>query len=163
MKRYLPLILSLSFLIATACKKKETTPKSPNPANSNSFTLKKDGVPYSAGQILITSSETSEYIGITAHLNAVQQNIQSYSMNLNKHIQPGTYDETNSPISLSDICAFVHIYNELQVFYMDDGKITILTNDTVAKKIEFNFKLNLLETTGPESVSITEGHAKISY
>jgi hypothetical protein len=84
-------------------------------------------------------------------------------MSLNKHVQPGTYDENNSPNSLSDICAFVHIYNELQVFIMDDGEITVLSNDTIAKTIEFNFKFDLYQNLGSGIVHVTKGHCKIDY
>lgn len=163
MKKLIFILLSVSLLAIGACKKKEkdTTGSPSSGANSNSFTLKKDGTPYAAGQILV--SIQNEYIGIQAHLSPTQENVQTYSMSLNEHVQPGTYNDDNSPISLSSICAFIHIYNGQQVFYMDNGELTVLSNDTVAKKIEFNFKMKLQEDLGTGIVQITEGHAKISY
>lgn len=163
MKNQLLILLSLSFLLFSSCKKEEKDSHPGATIYSNTFTLKKDGVPFSAGQISVTSSDSSEYIGIQAHLNSNQVNIQTYSMSLYKDIQPGTYNESNSANSLSDVCAFVHIYNELQVFVMEDGEITVLSNDTAAKIIEFDFRLELHESVGPGIVHITEGHCKANY
>lgn len=157
--------LALFFFIIIAsfsCKKdKDTASSNTSSTFVNSFTLKKDGVPYSAGKINV--SDTTPYIGIQAHLSPTQVNIETYSMSLEKHIQPGTYDEYNSPISLSSICAFINIHNVQQVFFMDDGEINILSNDTVSKTIEFNFKFTLNENLGTGIVHITDGHCKVHY
>jgi hypothetical protein len=162
MKIILFTTLSL-FILFSSCKKKEKDSVTNNPTstNTNSFTLKKDGVPYTAGKINI--SDTTPYIGIQAHISPTQVNMETYSMSLDKYIQPGIYDEENSPISLSSICAFIHIYNAQQVFLMDDGEINILSNDTVNKTIEFNFKFTLNEDLGTGIVQITDGHCKVHY
>lgn len=148
--------ISISFLAFQACKKEKKSTSSATSFFSTSFSLKHNGMLYTTNSPNVTTN--SSWLGITAGTIGATGNY--YQIGINKHLTPGTYQYTGS---MDDVMVFLVISN--QVIYAENhGSITILSNDTVAKRMEFNFEFEMLENnTHADTIQITEGHAKISY
>jgi hypothetical protein len=97
-------------------------------------------------------------IGITA--GTLSETGNYYQIAVNRDLSPGTYEHTGG---ISDPMVFMIFSNQL-VFSENEGTITILSNDTILKKIEFDFEFEMLENNShSDTILVTEGHAKISY
>lgn len=153
------LLLILITLLAFSCKKKENETKSnetPTSDSSNSFSLKHNGVLYSTNDPNVATNNVM--IGITA--GVVSETGNYYQLGINRNLLPGTYEYTGSG---DDPMVFL-ILSDQMTFSENEGSITILSNDTLLKKIEFNFEFEMLESNShSDTILITEGHAKISY
>ncbi len=157
MKNYLLILLSISCLVFASCKKKETTKSDENnPAFINSFRLKHNGVFYSTNSPAVSANNS--WIGVNA--GTLGETGNYYQLGVKRNLLPGTYEYTGS---IDDAALFMIISDQL-VFSENHGSITILSNDTVSRKMEFNFEFEMLEdNTHSDTIRITEGHAKVSY
>lgn len=155
MKNTLILIFGLSFFLLTACKK-DTSPETNTPATSNSFRLKHDGILFTTYNPNVALNEFM--IGITA--GTIGETGNFYQLGIRRNIQPGTYEYTGS---IDDPIVFLMISDQL-VFTEERGSVTVLSNDTILKKIEFNFEFEMQENnSNSDTIQITEGYGKISY
>ncbi|MGV3609996.1 MAG: hypothetical protein ACO1N0_03535 [Fluviicola sp.] len=157
MKKQLFLFLSISVLLVPACKKKEKDPKSnETPTTVNSFRLKHNGVLYSTNAPNV--SVNNMMVGITA--GVVSETGNYYQLAVNRDLLPGTYEYTGS----GDDAMVFFILSDQLTFSENEGSITVLSNDTILKKIVFNFEFEMLESNShSDTILITEGNAKISY
>lgn len=97
-------------------------------------------------------------IGITAGILSETGNY--YQLAVNRNLSPGTYQYTSGT---SDPMVFMVFSNQV-LFSENHGSVTILSNDTILKKIEFDFEFEMLETNShSDTIQVTEGHAKVSY
>lgn len=156
MKKELILLFSLTFFLLAACKKDDTTSKTNTPATSNPFSLKHNGILFTTYNPNIALNEFM--IGITA--GTIGETGNFYQLGIRRNIQPGTYEYTGS---IDDPIVFLIISDQL-VYTEEHGSLTVLSNDTILKKIEFNFEFEMLENnSNSDTIQITEGYGKISY
>jgi hypothetical protein len=158
MKKHLLILLSIAILVFTACKKKETNQQSDgnNQIWGNSFSLKHNGIFYSTNSPSVSANAT--WIGVNA--GAVGETGNYYQLGVKRNLLPGTYEYTGS---IDDAVLFLVISDQL-VYAENHGSITVLSNDTILKKMEFNFEFEMLEDNShSDTIQVTEGHGKISY
>lgn len=156
MKNFLILLLVFSFLPATSCKKKKNTPNTGNPASTTVFRLKHNGVLFTTNNPNVETN--SSMVSITAGIIGETGNY--YILGIKKNLLPGTYSYTGS---IDDALTFTIISDQL-IYVENHGSITILSNDTVLKKMEFNFEFEMLEDNShSDTIQITEGKGMISY
>ncbi|MNK02234.1 hypothetical protein D3C87_200540 [compost metagenome] len=161
MKNRLLILLAFSFLFLVSCKKKENPTKSNNPANtsSNSFKLKKEGVPYSATHVSVSLID-DDVLGFEAWavLNQVHNN--TYAGFIRRSIQPGTYAlETGE----SGYFSLFHIQDEHTMFGWSHGSLTVLSNDTVSKVMHCNFEIHLYNDEIDQYPHVTDGEMTLHY
>lgn len=157
MKQHIFILLSLSLLVFGACKKKkEEKPKSDATVFVDSFSLKQDGVLYTTNSP--DASSNTAWIGVTA--GTIGETGNFYQVGVKKNLLPGTYEYQGG---MDDVIQFIMISDQL-VYSVNHGSITVLSNDTVLKQMEFDFEFEMLEDNShSDTIQITEGHAKIVY
>jgi hypothetical protein len=157
MKKYIFILLSLSLLGFTACKKeKKEKPKSDATVFVDSFSLKQDGVLYTTDSPELATNAT--WIGVTA--GTIGETGNFYQLGVKRNLLPGTYEYEGG---INDVVQFIMISDQL-VYSVNHGSITVLSNDTVLKQMEFDFEFEMLEDNShSDTIQITEGHAKIVY
>lgn len=149
-------ILFILLLSIGACKKKENAPVTNNPSSTNVFRLKNNGVLFTTNNPGVSTNQTM--IGINA--GVISETGTSYQLGIKKNLLPGTYPYTGS---IDDPLTFTIISDQL-IYVENHGSITVLSNDTVLKKIVFNFEFEMLEDNShSDTLQITEGSATISY
>jgi len=162
MKNLFLISLIFSLLFSTACKKKETTPKSTNPPSTsypNSFTLKKEGIPYTANYVLVSQVD-EDAIGFETRMvyNDVVNN--TYGGFIRRSIQPGTYllvDGESNDFSL------LHSQDANTQFGWSEGSLTVLSNDTVAKVMHCTFEIHLYNDEIDQYPQVTDGDMTLHY
>lgn len=152
--------LALFFFIIIAsfsCKKdKDTASSNTNSTFVNSFSLKHNGALYFSNSPAVSANNT--WIGVNA--GTIGETGNYYQLGVKRNLIPGTYEYTGS---MDDAVVFLVISDQL-VYTENHGSITVLSNDTVLKKMEFDFEFEMWEdNTHSNTIQITEGHAKISY
>lgn len=157
MKQHIFILLSLSLLVFGACKKKkEEKPKSDATVFVNSFSLKQDGVFYTTDSPDISSNNT--WVGITA--GTIGETGNFYQIGVKKNLLPGTYEYEGG---MDDVIQYIMISDQL-VYVINHGNVTVVSNDTVLKRMEFDFEFEMYEdNTHLDTIRITEGHAKVNY
>lgn len=156
MKNTFTLLLVFSSLLLFSCKKKENNPSTNNPASTNVFRLKNNGVLFTTNNPGVSTNQTM--IGINA--GVISETGTTYQLGIKKNLLPGTYPYTGS---IEDPLTFTIISDQL-IYVENHGSITVLSNDTVLKKIAFNFEFEMLEDNShSDTLQITEGNATISY
>ncbi|MDF3028824.1 MAG: hypothetical protein K0S23_3131 [Fluviicola sp.] len=156
MKSKLILLFGLTLFSLSACKKDNTTPETSTPATSNPFSLKHDDILFTTYNPNVTLNEFM--IGITA--GTIGETGNFYQLGIKRNIQPGTYEYTGST---DDPIVFLIISDQL-VFTEEHGSLTVLSNDTILKKIVFNFEFEMLENNShSDTIQITEGFGNIDY
>ncbi|AEA44363.1 hypothetical protein [Fluviicola taffensis] len=146
------------FILCTSCKKKEEntpTAQTPNtPISNNLFSLKGDGVPFTTNNAEVSSNEQT--IGVS--VGFISETSDYYSLGIKKDLAPGTYSYNGN-----DSFSFI-MYSYDYFYRVDSGSITILSNDTILKKMEATFEFEMMETDyHSDTIQITEGHLNISY
>lgn len=148
---YLPfLILALS----TSCKKEEHNPVKTN--HKNQLSLKRNGILQT-----IPISNVS-FLGNMLDIEAgsSESNFGYYRMFFQNDISPGFYEYGASSVPV--ISFEFHKNNKTYDAY--DGTFHILSNDPVAKRIEFQFRIKLYYVNTPSNhYEITEGHVVANY
>ncbi len=142
-----------------SCKKENATNNLPS-KNLTYFMLKKDGVPYSANFLNVTEviSDNSIYIEALTTPSNIANN--SYALTVRRNIVPGTYaiiEGESSDFSL------YHFRDENSEFGPDTGQITIISNDTILKKMHATFELSLYNDNIDEYPVISNGQFEIQY
>ncbi len=83
-----------------------------------------------------------------------------YQIGVKKNLLPGTYAYEGG---IDDVIQYIMISDQL-TYVVNHGTITVLSNDTILKRMEFDFEFEMLEdNTHSDTIQITEGHAKVSY
>ncbi len=156
------LILLLASFVAFSCKKKDSTAKTNNPPPStttNSFTLKKEGIPYTANYVLVSQVDEDELSFETRIVyNDVVNN--TYGGFIKRSIQPGTYVLEDGE---SEYFALFHSQDASTYFGWSDGTLTVLSNDTIAKVMHCNFEITLYNDEIDQYPEITEGDFTFHY
>lgn len=150
-------LISFITILSFSCKKdKDIVPSNTNGTFFNSFSLKHNGVLYSSNSPTVSANNT--WIEVDAGVPGETGNY--YQLGVKRNLLPGTYEYTGS---IDDAVLFLVISNQL-VYTENHGSITVLSNDTVLKKMEFDFEFEMLENnTHSDTIQITEGHCKIHY
>lgn len=163
MKNLFLISLIFSLLFSVSCKKKETTPKSTNPPSTsypNSFTLKKEGVPYTANYVLVSQVGEDE-VGFETRIVYNQVDNNTYGGFIRRSIQPGTYALEGGE---SEYFELYHIQDANTLFGWEEGSLTVLSNDTVAKVMHCTFEILLYNDDCDGSCPhITEGDMTLHY
>jgi len=156
----LPKVLSFILILSLfSCQDDPVIPNNP-PSNSNSFTLKKDGVNYNPVQVIVGLFD-EDIIGIETRAipNDVVNN--TYGLYIKRSIVPGIYGLVDGE---SEYFGLLHSASEDFYFGWEDGTLNVLSNDTVAKIMHCQFEVTLYndncEGNCPE---ITDGEFTIHY
>lgn len=148
--------VSISFLAFQACKKEKKSTSSATSSFSTSFSLKHNGILYTTNSPNVTTN--SSWLGITAGTIGATGNY--YQLSLRKNLLPGTYEYEGG---INDVMTFL-VFSDQLVYTINHGSITVVSNDTILKRLEFNFEFEMLEdNTHADTIQITEGHARILY
>lgn len=152
-----------SLLFAVSCKKKETTPKDntppPSTASPNSFSLKKDGVPYTANFVFV-SLVGENTLSFETRLVYTDVANNTYGGFIRRNIQPGTYTIQDGE---SDSFSLLHSQDENTPFGWSEGSITVLSNDTVAKVMHCTFEVHLYNDEVDLYPLVTDGDMTLHY
>lgn len=158
MKNKLITLFSFSVLLIASCEKKDHSPNSgtANPDSITQFRLKHNGILFTTYHPEVALNEFM--IGIAAGVPGETGNY--YQLGIRRNIQPGTYEYTGS---IDDPFTFMILSDQL-VFTEEHGSVTVLSNDTILKKIVFNFEFEMLENnSNSDTIQITEGFGNIDY
>lgn len=94
-------------------------------------------------------------------INAGKYQLSSgfYTIGIRKNILPGayTYQFGNS----SDLTHFAYYPNSQTAYGADHGTFQVLSNDTIAKRIEFKFQFDIYSPS--DTIHVTQGHIIASY
>ncbi|MHB0755930.1 DUF6252 domain-containing protein [Polaribacter sp. M15] len=133
-------------------------PRSSQPISKNSFTAKVDGVVFQ--EISLFANTITIGTNNLINVNANKSSSESISFYVNDNITPGEYDFGSFINQTYPAGQYVIDGDE----YEADGKITIVSHDTSAKKISgtFNFDATLTASTVAKH-AITEGSFSIFY
>lgn len=150
---YLPfLIMALS----TSCKKEEHNPV--KTLHENQLLLKRNGE-LQTFKVSTSWLNPSETILIINTESPSLKNGQ-YRLFLQKDIPPGFYEFSTSNQPLTQF----NYFEENKYYEAYDGTLHILSNDPVARRIEFQFQIKLYNPYYPSNhYKITEGYAVANY
>ncbi len=133
-------------------------PRSSQPISKNSFTAKVDGVVFQ--EISLFANTIAIGTNQLININANKSSTESISFNLNDNITPGEYDLGGFTNQTYPASQYVIDGDK----YEADGKITIISHDTSAKKIAGTFNFDAISATSTVVAhSITEGAFSVSY
>lgn len=157
MKIIYSVLLLFITMFSFSCKKdKDKAPSNTNGTFVNSFSLKHNGVLYSTNSPAVSANTT--WIGVNA--GTIGETGNYYQLGVKRNLLPGTYEYTGS---IDDAVLFLVISDQL-VYAENHGSITVLSNDTVLKKMEFDFEFEMLEDNShSDTIQVTEGHCKVHY
>ncbi|MNU62914.1 hypothetical protein D3C71_521540 [compost metagenome] len=149
---YLPfLILALS----TSCKKEEHNPV--KTIHENQLSLKRNG---KLQALTVSTSWFNPDQTILIEAGSSTTNSGLYQMYFQSDISPGFYEYGASSLP---ILAF-NFYKGNKSYEAYDGTFHVLSNDTVARRLEFQFKIKLYYVNFPsDHYKITEGHVVANY
>lgn len=154
---FLSILLLATLLPATSCKKKENPTKSTNP---NSFTLKKDGVPYSPNYIVISQVD-DDILSVETYMTYQQPENNTYGIFIKRSIVPGTYISADGE---SEYFSIFHIQDSTTMFGWENSSLTVLSNDTVSGLLHCTFEALLYNDDCEGSCpQITDGEMTIHY
>lgn len=157
MKKLLYLPLS-AFILFTSCKKQDTQKADPN----YQFSLKRDGVLINLGPSHASIGNTAMGEFIYIHAQSPSSKIGMCHTGIRKNIAPGTYTYNFS--SSTNLIPFVYYPDSNTSYYADHGTFHVISNDTIARRIELRFQFELYENaTHSDTIQVTEGHIIASY
>lgn len=150
---YLPfLILALS----TSCKKKEHNPV--KTIHENQLSLKRDGKLQAL--TVSTSWFTPDETILVIEAGSPTSNSGLYQMYFQADISPGFYEYGASSLPILSF----NFYKDNKSYDAYDGTFHILSNDPVARRIEFQFQIKLYYVNFPsDGYEITEGYVVANY
>ncbi|MDF3028829.1 MAG: hypothetical protein K0S23_3136 [Fluviicola sp.] len=151
---YLPFLI---LLLLSACQKKED--KTPESTPENQLSMKVDGklqvLPVSTSW-LTPPDET--ILIIEAGSSTLNSGL--YQMYIQSDISPGFHEYG---ASVQPVISF-DFYKDNKTYDAYDGTFHILSNDPVARRIEFQFQIKLYNVNFPsDHYEITEGHVIANY
>ncbi|MDF3028823.1 MAG: hypothetical protein K0S23_3130 [Fluviicola sp.] len=154
---FLSILLLVALFSATSCKKKESPTKS---TNSNSFTLKKDGVLYSPNYILVSQVD-EDALSVETHIVNQYPWDNSYVIFIKRSISPGTYLGEDGE---SDYFSLIHNQDSTNMFGWETSSLTVLSNDTLTGVLHCTFEVLLYNDDCEGSCpQITDGEMTIHY
>jgi hypothetical protein len=152
MKKIFFLSLTLIFFFLS-CKKKEMETVN----SKNYFILKNNGKFISFPDTHITDNGTINVIGT----GSTFLKTGFCMLPIRKDLSPGTYEyenTNNTPFS------FTYFVNQQLAYVINKGSIKVVTNDTVSRKMELRFEIELYDSnTHLDTIQITEGHTVVNY
>lgn len=151
--------LLLALLMLGSCKKDSPVKTNNSPGTPNSFTLKKDGVPYNPNYI-IAGIVDEDAISVETYMVYGQPENNTYGLFIRKSITPGTYALEDGE---SENFSIIHIQDSTAYFGWSDGSLTVLSNDTITKILHCTFDVNLYNDEIDQYPHITEGEMTINY
>lgn len=152
-------LLLIAVPLVFSCKKKTET-KSNSTSSTNTFSLKKDGVPFSSNALYISLADENA-IYFESYLNPFQQvQFNSYAGMIQRNAQPGTYqiEDGECPVFY-----MIHLDLDSNYYGLGNGTFTILSNDTINKVIEATFEFDLYNDEVNLYPFISEGELKFHY
>jgi hypothetical protein len=150
-------ILLVALLPLSSCKKKET--KTPT-KSINSFTLKKDGVPYSPNYILVSQVD-EDALSVETHIVNQPPWDNSYAIFIKRSISPGTYIGEDGE---SEYFSMIHNQDSTNMFGWETSSLTVLSNDTLTGVLHCTFEVLLYNDDCDGSCpQITDGEMTIHY
>lgn len=155
-------IIRLSLLVLltitfSSCKKENKKPSAANP-EANSFFLVQNNTAFIAKKVIV-SGGANEYVQIDAKSIPNKPYDKAYNMNLRTDLQPGDYAHNEHLTG-----TFSLTYSAPgQSFLLDHGTIHVLSNDTIVKRMVFNFEAGLVNIMSGDSIQVTGGKAIINY
>ena len=153
-----------SLLFAVSCKKKENPSKSttppPSTASPNSFTLKKDGIAYTANYVMVSQVD-EDLLSFETRIVSNEVSNNTYAGSIRRTIQPGTYALEEGE---SEYFSLFHAQDANTLFGWEEGSLTVLSNDTVAKVMHCTFEILLYNDDCDGSCpQITDGDMTLHY
>lgn len=148
---YLPfLIMALS----TSCKKEAHNPV--KTIHKNQLSLKRNGILQTIPISHVSLS--GNILGIEA--GSSELNVGYYHMFFQNDIAPGFYEYGASSVPVISF----EFHKDNKTYDAYDGTFHILSNDPVAKRIEFQFQIKLYYINSPSyRYEIKEGHVVANY
>ena len=144
-------------IIVPGCKKENPKPSSTSAGTTSSFILLRNGNLFVAKKTIVTSDWT-DYIQIEAR-SLPNQTYNAFNMLLRKDLQPGEYSHTQLPGGTFSL----GYTTQGQSFVINHGTINILSNDTAAKQMEFQFEAELVDIMSTDNLQISNGKSTIYY
>lgn len=153
-------ILFILLLSIGSCKKKESPIiKAPTTVSNNVFKLKKDGVPYSANYINVSSFDP-DFVTVQTQTVYLDTYNNTYGVTIWKSISPGTYLLEDG---VSNYFTIIHSQDQNTGFGWEHGTLTVLSNDTIQKVMQCNFEVKLFNDEINQYPEITDGEMTIYY
>lgn len=150
-------VVLFALLPLTACKKKETPTKNTTP---NSFTLKKDGIPYSPNYIYVSQVD-DDVLSVETYITYQQPENNTYGILIKRSIVPGTYISEDGE---SEYFSVFHIQDSTAMFGWENSSLTVISNDTVSRLLHCTFDVLLYNDDCDGSCpQITDGEMTIHY
>jgi|GEM_PF-5996289 len=153
----LSILAFLTFTISS-CKKENVKPAPTGSSSTDSFLLLENGVPFLAKKIIIESAWTG-HTKIDARSVPNEPHNKAYNMSLRNDLQPGEYSHNQVPGGTFTLS----YYKPGQSFVINHGTIHILSNDTVAKKMDFTFEAELVDIMSNDNIQVTNGKSTVYY
>ncbi|WP_430403390.1 hypothetical protein [Fluviicola sp.] len=151
-------ILLFALVLGTSCKKKDKETEAPTKI-TNSFTLKKDGVPYSPNYILVSQVD-EDALSVETHIVNQPPWDNSYAIAIKRSISPGTYIGVDGE---SEYFSMIH-NKDSTMFGWESSTLNVLSNDTVTKVLHCTFEVLLYNDDCEGSCpQITDGEMTIHY
>lgn len=159
MKNIFVIAFIFPLLFVVSCKKETPTKSTNSPASNNSFTLKKEGIPYTANFVFVSLVD-EDVLGFETRIIYNEVSNNTYAGFIRRSIQPGTYALTDGE---SEYFSLFHIQDENTMFGWSHGSLTVLSNDTVTKVMQCNFEMTLYNDEIDQYPEITDGSMTIHY
>lgn len=151
-------ILLLVLIPVISCKKKDKETETPT-KSINSFTLKKDGVPYSPNYILVSQVD-EDALSVETHIVNQPPWDNSYAIVIKRSISPGTYIGVDGESNY-----FSMIHNKDSTLYgWESSTLNVLSNDTLTGVLHCTFEVLLYnDDCDGNCPQITDGEMTIHY
>lgn len=150
-KIILPALCSM-LVLATACKKEETTTNESSGPILKTFYFKVDGVAFNP-----TSSSWQNAAGTIMY--NVYDGTQTYSLSIWDTLMPGNYT-----MGYGQPTRFFHTDDNYATSYISDpGTLTIVSHDTVNNRISGTFNCTLTRSNPASTKAVTNGEFNFQY
>lgn len=152
-------ILLLVLLPVISCKKKDKKTETPT-KSINSFTLKKNGVPYSPNYIFVSQVD-EDALSVETYMVYQQPENNTYGLFIKRSIAPGTYTSVDGE---SEFFSLLHIQDSTSYYGWEQSTLNVLSNDTLTKVLHCTFEVLLYnDDCDGNCPQITDGEITIHY